>query len=76
MTYSKPKITPGKISYNKKTRILTWSLTNLKVNSKSSAILVWNLKAKKGKYNILPSFSKVNTVNVIYNNVLKNIKVK
>lgn len=76
LTYSKPKITPGKISYNKKTRILTWSLTNLKVNSKSSAILVWNLKAKKGKYNILPSFSKVNTVNVIYNNVLKNIKVK
>lgn len=46
-TYKKPNVFIGKISYNKKTRTLTWTITNLKVYKTKAATLTWSLKAKK-----------------------------
>lgn len=71
VTYVKPKISTGKISYNKNTRTLTWTISNLKVHKKSSAVLTWNLKAKKDKYSLKPKISKVIGLSVDSNNNLK-----
>nr|WP_302579001.1 Ig-like domain repeat protein [Methanobrevibacter arboriphilus] len=75
-TYKKPKVSIGKLSYNKKTRTLTWTVNPLKVHKSKSATLIWTMKAKKGKYTIAPKVSKVSNMKVTSNNVLKSFRVK
>jgi hypothetical protein len=74
--YKKPKVSTGKISYNKKTRTLTWTVTNLKLHKTKSATLQWTVTAKKGKYTISPKVKKVAGLKISQNKALKNIKVK
>ena len=69
LKYKKPIVSTGKITYNKKTRTLTWTINSLKVHKTSSAKIIWNLKAiKKGKYNITPKIAKSNSIKVLSNN--------
>ncbi len=75
LTYKKPKVSTGKISYNKKTRTLTWTISNLKVHKTKSATLTWTLNAKKGKYAMKPSLVKNNSIRLLSNNNL-SFKVK
>lgn len=75
LTYKKPKVSTGKISYNKKTKTLTWTIKNLKVNKSKSASIKWNLKAKKGKYTLTPKLIKNSYIKLLYNNKL-SFKVK
>lgn len=75
-TYKKPKASIGKLSYNKKTRTLTWTVNPLKVHKSKSATLTWTMKAKKGKYTIAPKVSKASNMKVTSNNVLKSFRVK
>ena len=55
---------PGKISYNKKTRTLTWIVSNLKDSKR--ATINWNFKNVKSKFNLKPIFSdkKLNIKNI------------
>jgi predicted outer membrane repeat protein len=76
LTYYKPKVSSGKLSYNKRTRVLTWTVSNLKVNKKKSAVLTWTLIAKKGRYTITPKTSKTTGLKVSYNNPLKKVLVR
>jgi len=71
ITYVKPKVSIGKIIYNKKTRVLTWTINNLKVHKTNSATLTWNLKAKTGKYNLKPTITKATGLIIASNNNLK-----
>lgn len=70
LTYKKPIVSTGKITYNKKTRTLTWNITNLKVHKTKSATITWNLKAKKGNCAMKPSLVKNNSIRVLSNNNL------
>jgi hypothetical protein len=73
--YKKPKVSIGKVSYNKKTRVLIWTVNLLKVSKSNSASLTWSMKAKKGKYTIAPKVDSVNSLKVKNNNILKKFKV-
>lgn len=75
-TYKKPKISVGSVKFNKKTRILTWIVKNLKVHKTKSATLTMKLKAKKGKYTLKPIVKNNNSLKVSSNNFLKSFSVK
>lgn len=75
-TYKKPKISVGSVKFNKKTRILTWIVKNLKVHKTKSATLTMKLKAKKGKYTLKPIVKNNNFLKVSSNNLLKSFSVK
>ena len=64
VNYVKPKVSSGKLSYNKKTRTLTWTVSNLKDSKK--ATITWKLKDVKSKFNLKPVLSdkKLNIKNV------------
>jgi hypothetical protein len=76
LRYYKPKVSTGKIKYNKKTRTLTWTISNLKISKKKSATIKWTLKTiKRGKTSIKPKISKVKGLKVSSNNAI-SFKVK
>ncbi|WP_054835455.1 DUF11 domain-containing protein [Methanobrevibacter arboriphilus] len=75
-TYKKPKVSVGSVKFNKKTRILTWIVKNLKVHKTKSATLTMKLKAKKGKYTLKPIVKSNNSLKVSSNNFLKSFSVK
>ncbi|MGL6298571.1 MAG: hypothetical protein ACRC1M_05320 [Methanobacteriaceae archaeon] len=75
LTYVKPKVSIGTISYNAKTMIATWSVSNLKVDKTKSNTIVWNLKAKKSSYSMTPNIIKNNYIQLLSNNNL-SFKVK
>ena len=58
VTYSKPKVSTGKVSFNKKTHVVTWTISNLKGKKSKTVTLNWKMKTKKGAYDIKPTFSK------------------
>jgi hypothetical protein len=67
--YKKPSVSTGKISYNKRTRILTWTISSLKVSNSKSAVLYWKMKTtKRGWYSIKPVVSKATGLKVVSNN--------
>jgi len=74
-SYKKPKVSVGKVSYSKKTRVLTWTISNLKIHKTKSATITWNMKAKKGNYVMTPKLVKNNSIRLLSNNNLKfNVK--
>jgi len=75
LTYKKPKVSTGKITYSKKTRTLTWTITNLKIHRTKSATITWNLKAKKGNYSLIPKLVKNNSIRLLSNNQI-NFRIK
>ena len=71
LTYKKPKVNAGRVSWNKKTRTLTWIISNLKVHRTNSATITWNMRAKKGSYAMTPRLVKNNNIRLLSNNVLR-----
>ena len=55
ISYAKPKVSSGKISYNKKTRTLTWTIS--KLEDSTSSTITWNFKNVKNKFNLKPVLS-------------------
>jgi hypothetical protein len=69
LVYKKPLVSTGKISFNKRTRILTWLIPSLKVNKKRSALLYWKpIATKRGYFAIKPVVSKATGLKVTSNN--------
>ena len=75
--YTAINVTTGRLSFNRKTRILTWTIDSLRVHKSKSAVLTWKMKANKGRYSIAtPKVSKVNTMQVTRNNAFKAFRVR
>lgn len=74
LTYKKPLVSKGvKVVYNKKTRIVTLKIKNLKVGSKNSAKVILRFNAKKGAYKFIPSVIKTSGLKTISNNKIKAV---
>ncbi|MCL2688120.1 MAG: Ig-like domain repeat protein, partial [Methanobrevibacter sp.] len=71
LKYAKPLVSTGKVSFNSKTRVLTWTVNNLRLHNTKAATITWNLRAnKKGTYNMAPTFVKNNSIKLLSNNSL------
>ncbi len=74
INYKKPLVSKGvTVNYDKKTRLVTLKIKNLKVGSKNSAKVIFRFNAKKGSYTILPLIHKTSGLKTVSNNKIKAI---
>ncbi|KZX15224.1 hypothetical protein MBCUT_16840 [Methanobrevibacter cuticularis] len=64
----------GKLTYNKKTKMVTLKINGLK--SKKKITISWKIKAKKGTYTVKPTVKKSKYTKLLNNNNLTGFKVK